>query len=316
LSAPATQRPRVVICSKSPWLPPIRREHALATLARESGHAVTFIEQPLDVRALRSCRSRWLRDLGGLERPSVGADAVTVIERSTIAPGYRNALARTTDARLLARTLRRVVGRERASVVVTTPWQWPAVAGVDGVRRVFDCGDDWSQLLPTHAITMRTMFAQVSTQADAVIVNSPSLAALFPYTKATVVPNGTSATMLATPPTPTCAVSRTMVYAGTLSERFDAPLIGAVMEMLPEWRLELYGECRYAGGAARPGRELSLLLDAHPQRVRWHGTVDRAELRGRLDEAGVLVCCAGERCVVVDRDVAGCLEREWIVVGE
>ena len=59
----------IVLVSKSAWEPPIRREHALARLAGAHGHRVTFIERPLDIRALGGPhRGAWARSLAW--RPS------------------------------------------------------------------------------------------------------------------------------------------------------------------------------------------------------------------------------------------------------
>ena len=57
-------RPPLVLCAKSPWDPPLRREHAFAREAALHGHTVDFVEQPADIRALATIGRRWLR-LGG-----------------------------------------------------------------------------------------------------------------------------------------------------------------------------------------------------------------------------------------------------------
>ena len=55
----------LVICAKSEWDPPVRREHAWAMLAASSGHRVTFVERPADVRldsveGMRAAYIRWI----------------------------------------------------------------------------------------------------------------------------------------------------------------------------------------------------------------------------------------------------------------
>jgi hypothetical protein len=140
----------LVICSKSRWRPAIRRDHALARLAADAGHRVVFIEQPSDVRALGTANwSTWLAGLAGRGSTNEAISRVSVVTRSTIVPGHRNRTARVVDAALLARTLRRCWPAEGATVVATTPWQWPALAGLGNVRRVFDCADDWSRVIPS-----------------------------------------------------------------------------------------------------------------------------------------------------------------------
>ena len=46
------------VCSKSPWLPSIRREHAFVRLALNVGLDVVFVEPPIDIRDLAECSSR------------------------------------------------------------------------------------------------------------------------------------------------------------------------------------------------------------------------------------------------------------------
>ena len=278
----------LVICSKSRWAPAIRREHALAQLAAEAGHRVVFVEAPEDVRTARTNPRRWLERLVTVGTPATVAENLVVVERSTVIPGHRNQLAHIADAGLLRRLLRALVAAERATVVATTPWQWRAVAPLAGVRRVFDCADDWSEVIPARAAWFRSLYERVAVEADAVIVNNAPLARRFPQAQTVVVANGTSGALLATPITPQPGTP-TMAYAGTLSERFDAPLVAAVMSTLPAWRLDLYGECRYAGCGERPGEELRALIAHAGGRVVWHGVVARAELATRLDAASVLV---------------------------
>jgi len=80
-----------------------------------------------------------------------------------------------------------------------------------------------------------------------------------------------------------------MVYTGTLSERFDAPLLMEVLRRLPDWSAELYGECQYAGQGSAPGSELRAALAAFKGRVRWHGPIKRADLADVLDRGRVLI---------------------------
>ena len=120
------------------------------------------------------------------------------------------------------------------------------------------------------------------------ICASDELAELFHPHPVHVVYNGTPAALLASAPSSRRAGSR-MVYAGTMSERFDAPLVEALLAELPGWRLDLYGPCQYAGCGARPSAELKRLLDRWPSRVTWHGAVARDSLAARLDEGDVLV---------------------------
>jgi glycosyltransferase involved in cell wall biosynthesis len=275
---------RIAFCAKSTWDPAIRREHELACLAAEAGHDVVFVERPRDIRTAVGGRGfAWAREL---RRPHVRREGpITTVRRSTMAPAHRGNVSTRLDAWLLAPVLDEL----RSQVIVATvPWEWPAVAQCEGARRVFDCADDWCKVMPPRRARLRALYDRVAAEADAIICASESLAELFAPRQATVVRNGTPASLLATHPVPVPHHS-TMVYAGTMSERFDAPLVAAVLERLPEWRLDLYGPCLYAGCAAEPDAELAHLLERWPSRITWHGAVERELLAARLDEGDVLV---------------------------
>jgi glycosyltransferase involved in cell wall biosynthesis len=162
------------------------------------------------------------------------------------------------------------------------------LAAIPGVRRVFDCGDNWCLVLPERRKALSTQYRRIGVEADAVIVNARPLAQLFGSREVAMVPNGASPELLATPlsPSPTGPV---LVYAGTLSERFDAPLMAAVLERLVGWRLEIFGECRYAGHGGRPAAEVLDLVDRFPERVTRHGAKERDELAECLDRGKVFV---------------------------
>jgi glycosyltransferase involved in cell wall biosynthesis len=279
----------LIICSKSAWQPPIRREHALARLAAAGGHRVVFIEAPADVRALRAGgRAAWLTRLTGRAPVVEVLPGLGVLPRATIVPGHRGSFAQAADAALLARALRACAPDGGATVVATTPWQWPALARVRNVRRVFDCADDWSRLMPSRGAALRALHERISDQADAVIVDADALRATFPRRAVSVVSAGSGSDLLIDPLSAPPGKS-TLVHAGTLSERFDAPLVAAVLERLPDFRLELYGQCRYRGQGERPGAELEGLLHSLGERVHWHGVLQGREFAAAMDAADVLV---------------------------
>jgi len=154
---------RLVLCSKSRWQPAIRREHALAVIAAERGCSVTFVEMPADIRSIDI---RWLSGFGG--RTRVAGDGIELVERSALAPPYRGAMARAAESRLLRRILRDH-DRPGTSVVATTPWHWDAVAGLDHARRIYDCADDWSVLVPRRAADVRESMIRVRGAADGIV---------------------------------------------------------------------------------------------------------------------------------------------------
>ena len=281
-------RRHLVLCAKSRWDPPIRREHAFAREAALHGHTVDFVEQPVDIRALARIGLRWLRPSGDGPQQATAVDNLAVWGRCVPAPGHRGKLAASAYNALLARLLRCLVAGPDTAVVANVPWQWPAVAKAKADRRVFDCADNWAAMLPRREGRIRKLCRHIAAEADTVIAVNPSLAELFPGRDVTVVRNATAASRCDGAPTPRPGARR-LVYVGTLSERFDAPLMGDVLNLLPGWHLALYGPCQYAGRSDVPGEELRQLLDAHSARVTWEGVARPTELTGVLDGADVLV---------------------------
>jgi len=275
----------LVICSKSSWHPSIRREHAMAELAAAHGHPVLFVERPRDVRALtRPDEARaWWRGLRGTTRHEHTRPGVRVMAQATVLPGHLNGASELTSTALLRRGLRRV--ERRGSVVVNVPWQWPASASL-AARRVFDCADDWSALMPHRTARLEELYARIGREADAIVLANSSLASSFPSERTLVVRNGVAEEMLA-PLIPPAGGSR-LIHTGTLTPRFDAELAAAVLDRLPEdWTLELYGQCQYPGARDRPDAELARLLADHAPRVSWHGVIPRESLAGAIDAAAV-----------------------------
>jgi glycosyltransferase involved in cell wall biosynthesis len=278
----------LVLCSKSRWLPAIRREHALAQLAAGHGHRVLFVERPVDVRALGSAAGArdWWRGLRGRPAPAPGA-AVEVVAMSALAPGHRGALGERTSDALLRHRLRALARGGEAVIVANVPWQWPAVSAAAAARRVFDCADDWTELMPHRRARLQELRDRIGREADAIVVANAALADHFPPERTVVVRNGVADELL----TPTTAPpdDRRLVYTGTLTPRFDAPLVGAVLRALPDWSLDLFGQCQYPGAGDAPGTELAELIDALAPRVRWHGVVERAQLPAVIDRAAVAI---------------------------
>jgi Glycosyl transferases group 1 len=277
-----------VICSKSPWLPSVRREHAVARSAAADAHEVLFIESAADVRAVasRAGRRAWLDGLR--MRTTEVQPRIRVRAQATVVPGHRSDLAQRVDTWRLLRGLPAAPGARDAVVVATQPWQWPAAASAQARRHVFDCADDWRALIPRRAQAFDAMYRRIALEADAVILASPSLASAFSGAEVAVVGNGVREELIRAPLTERPAELR-MVYAGTLTERFDARLVSAVLSYLTDWTLELYGECRYAGLGSAPDAGLRGLLSEHPGRVAWHGAVGRERLAAALDRGRVLI---------------------------
>jgi len=274
----------LVICSKSTWQPAIRREHALALLAAAHGHHVDFIERPLDIRALRhrSGVGDWCSGLLGREISVKGQPQLRAVRRSTVLPGHLNDAGELTSNLFLRRALRATP--QDAAIVVNVPWDWPAAASA-GRRCVFDCADDWSALMKHRSARLGALYARIAEEADAVILASDSLVSQFPRSHSVVVSNGVSDEMLEPLSAPVTATR--MVHVGTLTPRFDARLAAEVLDALPDWTLDLYGQCQYPGRGERPGPDLSMLLSQYAPRVSWHGVVPRESLAEAIDRAAV-----------------------------
>ena len=279
--------PTLVIASKSRFDPPIRREHQLARLAAAHGHGVMFVEPPVDVRALRSagCLAWVQRAI----RPAAqsGPDGIQVRARSTLMPAHRHRSLEKLEAWSLRRCLP-AASVTRPTVVATLPWQWPGLSQLRGYRRVFDVADDWASLLPHRSARIADLYAQAAEEADAITIVSDELRARFPGRPVHLVRNALDASLLATKPGGLPRAQR-LVYVGTLSERFDTDLTGALIDALPGWTLELYGGCAYSRRGDRPSAELGDLLARPDGRVRWHGPVARAHVAEVIDSADVLL---------------------------
>ncbi len=278
----------IVICSKSTWLPAVRREHAIARSAAADGHEVVFVERAIDLRSLmaRESRRTWVRDVRA--RAVFVAPNIRVWPQSTLVPGHRSRAAQWSDAARLRISLRRIGGIERSVVIATQPWDWPAVAGVPAARRVFDCADDWRMLLPNRYVALDALCRRIGREADAVTLASRELVPVFAGEQASIVKNGTDPDLLRKVVQPPPSELR-MVYAGTLSERVDMPFLVKVLHLLPEWSVELYGQCQYRGHGSAPAPELRSALELCGDRLGWHGPIERRELATALDRGRVLI---------------------------
>ena len=218
----------------------------------------------------------------------VAGTDITVVTRSTVLPAHLGRAWQRLDALLLRGLLPAGDEGGEQTIVATLPWQWPAVRGCRGARRVLDVADDWAALIPRHARRIRELYARAAHEADEIIAVSEHLREQFEGRRVTVIRNGVDERMLRDPLTPPPEAQR-MAYVGTLSERFDAPLVGRLLDRLPGWTVELVGPCAYARGGSEPGPELRALLARPDGRVRLHAAVGRERLSSVLDEADVLL---------------------------
>ncbi|HWH94539.1 MAG TPA: glycosyltransferase, partial [Baekduia sp.] len=216
-----------------------------------------------------------------------GAPAgVTVRPTACLVPGHRDDLAERQLGAMLGALLRRTVRRGDV-VVATAPWQWRAVRSLPaGVRRVFDSADDWASLIPGRAEHFRATCAAIGAEADVVVVVNEHMAATFGDGDVRVLRNGVHRTLVDRTAQARRA-GRRLIYVGTLSERFDAPLVSVLLDELGDWTLDLYGPCQYPGRGDGPDDELAALLARHAGRVAWHGVVAREDLPQVLDAATV-----------------------------
>jgi glycosyltransferase involved in cell wall biosynthesis len=280
--------PPLVLCAKSKWDPPVRREHAWSALAAAHGHSVSFLESPLDVREVRDGSARaWLSGcLDGCERDV--APSLVVKQRSTLVPGHRGRLAAALDSLFLRRSLRAVTpALSGASVVCCWPWDWPAVSAVPARRRIFDMADDWGELMPGRTKRFARLYRRIAAEADEIVIVNPDLARHFPARDCLLIRNGVSKTLIEMP-SAVPGTERTLAYVGTLTPRFDAELVRRILEILPDWRLELVGPCMYPGRGGGPDSDFQQLLDVG-SRVRWHGPLSRERATDVIDRSTVAI---------------------------
>jgi glycosyltransferase involved in cell wall biosynthesis len=274
---------RLVLLSKSPAAPAIRREHALAALAQADGIEVVFVERPIDLRDARRDARRWL---GSLVRPPSSEDPLgRLVSPAVVVPGHLGPRAAAGSAWLLGRALRGAA-RPGDTVCAMTPWDWPAVERVPDVRRVFDCADDWPALIPGRAAHLRQLIDRAAARADAIVVASPKLRAAFGGRPVSLVRNAASGACLERAATPLPGARRA-VYVGTLSERVDVSLIARPLELVDGLRIDLYGPCAYAGSGSAPSAELAALLERHRGRLAWHGPIGPDAVPAAIDAADV-----------------------------
>jgi glycosyltransferase involved in cell wall biosynthesis len=168
--------------------------------------------------------------------------------------------------------------------VFSLPWDWPAVQRIPATRRVFDMTDDWTRLMPDRSVRLRRYYEEIEAGADEIILVNPALGQYFPNRDLVVVRNAVHERHIrdaAVDPS-----DKTMVYLGTLTERFNASLILEVLGILDDWHLDLVGPCLYAGLGDRPAHELQRLLDL-TDRVSWHGALPRESALQFVDHAAV-----------------------------
>jgi glycosyltransferase involved in cell wall biosynthesis len=168
------------------------------------------------------------------------------------------------------------------------PWQWALCRSLAARQRVYDCADDWGGLIPGGQRRFASANAAIAAEADAVVCVNDRLARQFPGGRTVVVPNALDEALLRAPRVSE-PIARRMVYLGTLSERFDFPMISEVLDRLSDWTLDLWGQCQFAGHGDRPDPAMSSFLERHRSQARWGGLVERDRISSVLDAADVLV---------------------------
>jgi hypothetical protein len=273
---------RVGFLAKDPWHPAIRREQMIARELVHRGAEIRFVQAPADVRRVRTDPGNWGRHVRRARYQTV-APGIAVTERSTLQPGLRHGFAERVDAGLLRAFLRRS-GWDAQLSVFMLPWEWRAARGLAG-RRVFDCTDDWTRLLP-QARGLPDQLRRIADEADEVVVVNHVLADLFPGRTPVVVPNGTDEALLTAPRTAERR-ERHAVYVGSISERFDVDLVRATLTALPDWTLTVHGQLVFPLRAAAAKQRFEALAGEFPGRFHYAGLLTRDRLPAVLDAATV-----------------------------
>ncbi len=235
--------------------------------------------------ARRPVASGWRTSAG---RQTEVAPQLRVLPQSTLVPGHRSELAQRLDAMRLAVALRRIPNIlsqcARCDTALAVARYRPHCSGTTSVRLRRRLGS----LIPGRESAIATLCRRIGKEADAVIVVAPALIDRFGSANAHVIGNGTARELLDAPMRPSPSKPR-MGYAGTLTDRFDASFLMEVLRRLPDWSVELYGECLYRGQGSAPGGELLSALSEFPNRLSLHGAIPRLELADALDRAQVLI---------------------------
>ena len=268
--------------AKDPWAPAFRREQMIARQLVRRGMEVRFVQAPADWRRLRTDPGNWARHVGRASWASP-LPGVTVTERSTVLAGHRNPLAERLDAALLSRFLHRSHWAPELTVSML-PWEWRATRQLAG-RRVFDCTDDWTRLLP-QARGLPDQLRRVADEADEVVVVNEVLAGLFPGRSPLVVPNGTDEELLREPRVAERA-ERSAVYVGSIAGRFDVELVRGVLGALPDWTLTVYGQLVFSDRERPAAERFQALAADFPGRFSHRGVLPRDRLADVLDAATV-----------------------------
>lgn len=128
----------------------------------------------------------------------------------------------------------------RPAVIAWTPTVWPAIAGLDRGRLIFDSLDNWitHPLLRKHAASAQLGYEAILGSADGVVVPAPKSKAVLSRWAADIeiVPNGVDPSVFQAPsPRPADLPPPPIVgYAGTLGPRMDVDLVLEVAERLPD----------------------------------------------------------------------------------
>ena len=274
--------------AKSTWSPAIRRD----TLWRSRP---SFTDTPHGSSNARRTSERCAaRRAPGCERSPAGRRSCSHRPASASCPARSS--SQHTDTRLRTRRQRpcsletsgALVDRVRPDAVVAqTPWQWPAVSGLVGTRRILETTDDSGARC--CRITATTPRRSPAPRPQTKRPDHPCRridGERIPGGSDGGRSDGVDARLVAPPLRPSPG-ERRLIYVGTLSPRFDAPLLESALARLPGWGLDLHGQCQYPGCGDQPGSELRHLLEAHPGRVTWHGVTGRDQLAAEIDDADV-----------------------------
>ncbi len=141
--------------------------------------------------------------------------------------------------------------------------------------------------MPGRRKRFERLYRRIAAEADEIVVVNPDLARHFPARDCMLILNGVSETLIEMPRV-TPGADRTLAYVGTLTPRFDAELVRRILEILPDWRLEVVGPCMYPGRGSGPNSDFQQLLDVG-SRVTWHGPLPRERATDVIDRSTVAI---------------------------
>lgn len=252
------------------WEFRFQRPQQLATALAAKGHRVFY------------CRIGFRRRGSAVELTPKGDNLWEVSLRGPDRNVYRDAPDRQEVEELCAslEELRRQVGLAAPALVVELPFWWPVARELGrrwGVPVVYDCMD-YHPGFSTNDAAMLSLEEELIAGADLVVVSSAWLEErVAPRARRLLrIPNGCDWEHFARLPWRPPAHPLTVGYYGAIADWFDAPLVGELARLRPDWQFLLVGSTYTCDTAPLAGLPNLRLVGEQPyaELPRWVERMD------------------------------------------